>query len=49
MPIFIHLGLLVWSGGCTKVWLISYGITIIWGVEGGGEGEEEGEEWEPHF
>ena len=44
MPNFIQLGLLVWSGGCTKVWLISYGIPIIWGVEGEG-----GEESEPHF
>ena len=48
MPNFIHLGLILWSGGCTKVWLISYGITIVQGVEGEGEGGEEGE-WEPLF
>ena len=49
MPNFIQLGLLVWSGGCTKVWLISYGIPIIWGVEGEEGGGGGGEESEPHF
>ena len=39
MPNFIQLGLLVWSGGCTKV---------LHGVEGEGVGEGE-EESEPHL
>ena len=37
MPNFIQLGLLVWSGGCTKV---------LQGVEGEEEGEGEGGEEE---
>ena len=41
MPNFIQLGLLVWSGGCTKV------LHGVEGEEGGEEGE--GEESEPHL